>query len=60
MIFMFAVTLSSLAQLIYKNITAANYLLTVVAVALFILAVILAVFANKTLKEASKNSGVSA
>lgn len=63
MYFMFVVTLSSLVILTYKNFLAANYLLTVIAVALFILAVILAVFAYKTLKEASSvppNSGVSA
>lgn len=63
MYFMFAVTLSSLVILTYKNFLAANYLLTVIAVALFVLAVILAVFAYKTLKEASSvppNSGVSA
>ncbi len=63
MYFMFAVTLSSLVILSYKNFLAANYLLAVIAVALFILAVILAVFAYRTLKEASSvppNSGVSA
>ncbi len=61
MYFMFAVTLSALGQLIYKNATAGNYLLTVIAVALFVLAIILSVFAAKTLRQAtSEGKGVSA
>jgi len=61
MIFMFAVTLSALAQLIYKNFTGGSMILGVVALALFILAVILAVFANRTLKQASaEGKGIGA
>ena len=62
MYFMFAVTLCSLVILSYKNFMAANFLLTTIAVVLFILAVILVVFASKTLKEVSgpPNTGVGA
>ncbi|KUO62602.1 MAG: carbon starvation protein CstA [Gracilibacter sp. BRH_c7a] len=62
MYFMFAVTLCSLVILSYKNFLAANWVLAVIAVLLFILAIILAVFANKTLKEVSgpPNTGVGA
>ncbi|OEF99599.1 carbon starvation protein CstA [Vulcanibacillus modesticaldus] len=60
MYFMFAVTLSALAQLIYKNILGGKFVLSFVAIALFILAIVLAGFARKTLKQVSNNSGVSA
>lgn len=63
MYFMFAVTLFSLVILSYKNFMAANFVLAIIAVVLFVLAIILALFAYKTLKEASSdppNSGISA
>ncbi|GBF10968.1 carbon starvation protein A [Tepidibacillus sp. HK-1] len=57
MIFMFSVTLTALAQLSYKNLTLAdaklsNYVLGGFGVALFILAIVLIIFAIKTLKKA--------
>jgi len=61
MFFMFAVTLTALGQLIYKNVIGGQILLSVVAIALFILAVILAIFATKTLKQATNDGkGISA
>ncbi|MFV9510854.1 carbon starvation protein A [Tepidibacillus sp. LV47] len=56
MFFMFAVTLSALGQLVYKNFTnpqstTSNYVLGFVALALFILSIILIFFASKALKQ---------
>lgn len=49
MIFMFTVTLTALVTLGYNNYTVGNYLLTVIAGALFILAITLAVQASRSL-----------
>ncbi len=50
MIFMFAVTLSALAMLFYNNLLINNYLLAVVSIFLFVLAIMLAVQAFTMLK----------
>ena len=43
MIFMFAVTLTALVMLIYTNIIATNYTLSIISILLFILAVLLGI-----------------
>lgn len=50
---MFVVTLSALVQLIYTNAGTGNYLLASIAAALFILAVILAVLAYRSLNSST-------
>ncbi len=54
MIFMFTVTLTALITLGYNNYVVGNYLLTVIAGALFILAITLAVQASRSLAEFRK------
>lgn len=49
MIFMFAVTLTALAMLIYTNFIATNYALSIISILLFILAVILGIKAYRVL-----------
>jgi carbon starvation protein len=49
MIFMFAVTLTALSSFIYQNFTKANYLLSVVASLLLVVAILLAVLAARSL-----------
>ena len=58
MIFMFAVTLSALITLGYNNYVVGNYLLTVIAGALFILAITLAVQAARSLSEFRKEQKI--
>lgn len=55
MYFMFAVTLTALVQLAYTNFGDEKYVLAVLAVLLFILALILALFANHSLKKVKNN-----
>jgi carbon starvation protein len=54
MIFMFAVTLTALITLFYTNILNNNYILSVVSVLLFVLAVILALQAYRVLRQNNK------
>jgi carbon starvation protein len=57
MIFMFTVTLTALGMLIYQNIIATNYTLSVISILLFVLAVLLGIKAYNVLtngKELSK------
>ena len=59
MIFMFAVTLTALVMLIYTNIIATNYTLSIISILLFILAVLLGIKAYGVLtngKELIKES----
>jgi carbon starvation protein len=49
MFFMFAVTLSALGTLIHQNFVKQNYLLSIVAVLLFVIAILLAVLAARSL-----------
>jgi carbon starvation protein len=51
MLFMFAVTLTALVNLGYTNYTVGNYLLTAIALVLFIIAVTLAIQAARSLAE---------
>jgi carbon starvation protein len=53
MIFMFAVTLTALSSFIYQNFTKANYLLSVVASLLLVVAILLAVLAARSLTKPS-------
>jgi carbon starvation protein len=53
MFFMFAVTLTALSSLIYQNVTKGNYMLTVVASLLFVVAILLALLATRSLTKAS-------
>ncbi|SFG72234.1 carbon starvation protein [Desulfotomaculum arcticum] len=53
MVFMFLVTLSALGITIMQTLNAGNYLLMIIAVLLFILAVVLAYLANVALKDAA-------
>ncbi|MCF8011029.1 MAG: carbon starvation protein A [Clostridiales bacterium] len=59
MIFMFAVTLSALVQLIVKNFSGGSVLLGTVGTLLFILAIVLAVQAYKALQSASSGQNLS-
>lgn len=54
MIFMFAVTLTALVTLFYTNILNNNYILSVISVLLFVLALILVYQAYKALKQNGK------
>lgn len=54
MVFMFAITLSALAMMVYHNAITAHYVLSVIAALLFILAVFLAFEAMQTLKESKR------
>lgn len=59
MIFMFAVTLTALAMLIYTNFIGANYILTIISFLLFTLAVLLGIKAYNVLtngKEVTKET----
>lgn len=58
MIFMFAVTLTALSSFIYQNAVKANYLLSVVASLLLVVAILLAVLATRSLTQPS--SGLAA
>lgn len=49
MFFMFAVTLTALSTLVYENVSKQNYLLSVVATLLFVVAILLAVLAARSL-----------
>ncbi|TVR19507.1 MAG: carbon starvation protein A [Balneolaceae bacterium] len=51
MTFMFAVTLTSLLFFVWNNITAHSYILAALALALFVLAIVLINFARKSLRE---------
>jgi carbon starvation protein len=53
MIFMFAVTLTALVMLIYTNFLSANFLLSIIAVLLFLLAVMLGIKAYYVLRNGS-------
>jgi carbon starvation protein len=55
MIFMFAVTLTALSSFIYQNAAKANYLLSVVASFLLIVAILLAVLAARSLTKPSSD-----
>ncbi len=54
MIFMFAVTLTALAMLIYTNFIASNYTLSVISILLFTLAVLLGIKAYSVLTNPNK------
>ncbi len=51
MIIMFAITLTALIVMVYQNIMTNNFVLTIIALALFILAVFLAIEAKKRLQQ---------
>jgi carbon starvation protein len=59
MIFMFAVTLTALATLIYQNFLIDNYTLSIISILLFILAVLLGIKAYNVLMNAKKLVGES-
>lgn len=53
MFFMFAVTLTALSTLVYQNVLKQNYLLSAVAMMLFVVAILLAVLAARSLTKPS-------
>jgi carbon starvation protein len=53
MFFMFAVTLTALSTLVYQNVGKQNYLLSLVASLLFVVAILLAVLATRSLTRPS-------
>lgn len=60
MYFMFAVTLTALAQMMYKNFLGGNFVLAILSALLFVLAIVLALFASKTLKQVAAEKGIGA
>ncbi len=56
MIFMFAVTLTALVTFIYSNLSKQNFTLSLIALLLFVLAVILAYQAYQVLRKNGKEA----
>lgn len=58
MLFMFAVTLTSLLMLFYNNLISKNYVLSIISLILFLLAVTLAIQASQVLKKVQSEPAV--